>query len=334
MKNPAAEISRVLASVLEMEKEFSAFVRRTAWGDGPVYFVGSQTSYPACLTAAAAFEAHLGVPAMARVEAEFLAYSLDALRPRALVFVIPPLEDGEAMRSAHRALKAKGARLLTLSGQPDNPLASLAEGVVPFAGLPEGSSSFSSLLARHATLACLALVARRVLKPPSEGRRREEAEFEKLPEEAERTVVRWSDALQVFGDEVKGASRLLVAGGGRFFPVALEIARQLEKASGVEVLAQNVSQAGPPPLQPDERAIVLSCSRCRVNAQVDPWAAEVRNSGAAVIALTDAVDQGLLDQSRLSFLLPAFGETAASILQFAVSGAWVPALARGRARPK
>ncbi len=334
MKNPAAEISRTLASVLEKEKEFSAFARRTPWGDGPVTFVGSRASYPACLTAAAAWEAHLGVPAMARVEAEFLAYSLDALPPRAVVFVIPPLEEGEAMRSAERALKVKGARLLTLSGQPENLPANAAEGVLPLAVTAEAQSSSTSALLRHATLAYLALVAARILKPSNEGRRREEDEFQKLPEEAERTVRQWSDALEAFGDEVKGAGRLFLAGGGRFFAVALEIARQFDQASGIEVLAQDVSQADSPRLQPDERAIVLSCSRCRVNVQVHRWAGGMRKAGGAIVAITDTPDTGLLDKSRLSLLLPAFGETAASILQLAVAGAWVPALAGARDRPK
>ena len=105
MKNPLIETPRLLASVLEKERELSAFARRLmGWGDGPVYFVGSPVSYPACLTAAAAFESVVGMPAMARLEPGFLAYSLPSLRPRALVFVIPPVAEVEEMLGAVRTL--------------------------------------------------------------------------------------------------------------------------------------------------------------------------------------------------------------------------------------
>jgi fructoselysine-6-P-deglycase FrlB-like protein len=330
MVNSLAEIPRVLAALLQKEKEFGAFIRATGWGDGPLYFVGSEASFPACLTGAAAFESLVGVPTMARVEAEFLAYSLDALRPRALVFLVPPVEDAKEMAGAARTLRLRGARLVTLGGEGQNPLAGAADGVVP---LPEGAvatSSYSSALARHAALAYLALVAARILMPPQEERRRTEAEFEGLPREAERTLAQSSDAIRVFGEEVKKASRLVVAGGGRFFPVAVEAARGLEKDAGIEAIALDVARAAPPRLLPEARAIVLSCSRCRVRAQVHRWAAQVSKSGGVVLSLTDAADRGLCESSQAVLLLPALGEAAASILQLAVAGALARPAGRGR----
>lgn len=334
MRNSAAEISRTLRSVLETEKGLTAFARGTRWGDGPIYFVGSRASYPACLTGAAAFEAYLGIPAVARVEAEFLAYTVDIVRPHALVFVIPPFDEGDAMLAALRPLKAKGARLLTLGGQPNPPFASLAEATLPVTSLPEPLSPFFSRLARHATLAYLALVAARVLKQPSEVRRREEVEFESLPEQAGRALLQSSDAIQFLADEVRKASRLHLIGGGRFFPVSLEIAPLLAKTTGVEVLVQDVSHARPPEPQAEARAIVLSCSRCRVSSEVERWAAGAAKSGVPVLALTDAADKNLLAKSRLALLLPALGEAAAAILQLAVAGAWAEARERVHGRPE
>ncbi len=321
MVNLLASIPRVLTALLQKEKEFDTFVRATHLGDGPLYFVGSKASFPACLTGVAAFEALLGVPAMARVEADFLAYSLDALRPRTVVFVIPPLEGAEGMVGAARALRAKGARLVAMVGGGENPLAGAADGVVT---LPDGTdiqSSLSSAVARHAAMVYLALVAARIQNPPQEERLRQDAEFEKLPGEAERILSQSSDALRVLGEEIKNARRVLVAGGGRFLPVALEAARELEKATGIEALAQDVARAAPRRLPPEGRAIVLSCSRCRVREQVQRWAAQVSKSGGVVLSLTDAADRGLRESSRAVLLLPVMGEAAASILQLGVVGA-------------
>ena len=334
--NLFASIPRVLTALLQKEKEFGAFVRATHLGDGPLYFVGSKASFPACLTGVAAFESLLGVPAMARVEADFLAYSLDALRPRTLVYVIPPVEEAEGMVGAARALRAKGARLVTIVSGGENPLAGAADGVVTFPGGAEAQSSLSSAVARHAAMVYLALLAARIQNPPQEERLREEAEFEKLPEEAERILLQASDALRVFAEEIKNARRVLVAGGGRFLPVALEAARELEKATGVEALAQDVARAIPPRLPPEGRAIVLSCSRCRVREQVQRWAAQVSNSGGVVLSLTDAADRGLRECSRAVLLLPVMGEAAASILQLAVVGAlaWPAGRERLKAAPR
>jgi|SRR5436309_3378003 len=336
MMNQLGSIPRVLTALLQKEREFCTFVRATHWGDGPLYVVGSKASFPACLTGVAAFESLLGLPAMARVEADFLAYSLDALRPRTLVFVIPPVEEAEGMVGAARALRAKGARLLTMVGGVENPLASVADGAVP---LPEGTetqSSVSSAVARHASMVYLALVAARILNPPQEERRRAEEEFEKLPEEAERTLSQSSDALRVLGEEIENARRVVVAGGGRFLPVALEAARELEKATGIEAVAQDVARASPRGLPAEGRAIVLSCSRCRVREQVQRWAAQASKSGGVVLSLTDAADRGLRESSRAVLLLPVLGEAAASILQLAVAGAlaWPAGRKRLKAPPK
>jgi DNA-binding MurR/RpiR family transcriptional regulator len=330
MKNPLAEVPRILKALLEREKEFGAFVRATRWGEGPLYFMGSEASFPVCLTGSRAFESLLGVPATARAEAEFLAYSLDALRPRSLVFVIPPVEDVEGMLGAARALRARGARLVALGGKVEERFGgALDDGVALTEGEEAPSSFFSFRLARHVAVAYLALVAARILKPPEDDRRRAQAELERLPEEAERTLAQSSDALRVFGEEVKKARRVVVAGGGRFFPVALEAARELEKATGIEALAQDVTRAAPPRLPPEAVAIVLSCSECRVRAQVHRWAAclyqqaQAVKSAGSVLSLTDAADRDLRESSRVVLLLPRLGEAAASLLQLAVAGAIV-----------
>ena len=183
-------------------------------------------------------------------------------------------------------------------------------------------------------MAYQALIVARFLKSPSEERCREEEEFEQLPEATERTLVQWADALPVFGNEVGKASRLVLAGGGRFFPVALETARELEKATGISAFTQDVSWAAPPRLEAEARAIVLSCSRCRVKAQVNRWAVEIGKSSGAVMALTDAADKNLLEKSRLSLLLPSLGESAASVLELAVGGSLVSPIVRAKARTK
>lgn len=321
LKAEILDIPRALRETLEKGRpEYDALVRRTRWGDGPIYIVGSGSSLMAGLTAAYAFESLLGWPAVVREAAVFQAYSASVLRPRSVLLAISRSgEDPETLKVAEMA-RARRATVLALTAKAQGALAQAADGAFLVRAGEESGAGAKVAVCQQAAASHMGLVAARVLKRHHAQLDALAADFEKLPAEVEWALAQLTDAARSFASELKGLRSLCAVGGGFYHPAALEWAWLLRKLTGIDARGFEVAEFLHGPLASLEReaaVVVLSGSRCRAKKHVHQLVERVRKAKIRTLSLTDGNDPEVSRHSDLAVLLPVLGEAAGATLALA-----------------
>ncbi len=325
LKQEILDIPRALSETLGKGRaEYEALVRRTRWGDGPLYVVSGGASF-AGLTASYAFEGLLGWPVVTCAAEVFRAYSLAAVRPHSVVLVVSASQDGEEMLEVARAARSRGAQVLALTGNPTGALAQAADGVFLLRAGEETLWGVKPLACAQAALGYLSLTTARVLK-------RHHPEFDLLEEEFQKlsSSVQWAlgqvpDAIRSLASEIQGSPQVVSAGAGFYHPVALEWARLVRSVASKKALGCDVGELDGGMLRtldPNAAVVFLSGSKCRLRKQVRQAANVARKAGAKIIALTDSGDRELASYSTLAAFLPPLTEMVGSVVAFVLL-AWV-----------
>lgn len=329
-------LPRALEETLVMGRiEYEALVRRTRWGEGPIFVVGSGPAYLVALTAVCGFEALLGWPVVARPTPVFGAYCLELLRPRSVVLAVAGPEDAEETLDVLRAARARGAVVLAVTSDAASPLAQAAEGVFLARSGESSGSGVKALVVGAAAVALVSLVAASVLKRPHPRLDELEEEFVKLPGHVEWVLTQMTEAVRSLASEFRGARALRFAGAGFYQAAAHQAAFVVRRLAAREVRALDFSEfpddAGAAP-GTGEVVAFLSGSRCRLKRDAERMAARAVGSGARVISLTDANDRELAERSALAVRLPILPETTGSTLALALVSSVAAQMARDEGR--
>jgi len=297
---------------------YDALVRRVHWDERPVYMLGAGVSYPAALSGAWAFESLLGMPVVVQRPAAFTAYTSRTLARRSLVIVAAGTGDSEQTLEAVQKAHSRGAIVWAMTPDPAGELGAIADATFNDYSGESPADGPRSTFCRHAALLFLAVAAARVLKPPGQMPVAWEEELEKLPGHVEWVVNQISDAARALAKEMATLTEIDVAGGGAFYPVALEGAGRLYQPGGRPVRGYELlefQQSRRRVLQPGAGVLFLSSSRCGLKAEVHHSARELRQEGhQKIFALTDANDRQLSERADLAVLLPILTEAGGALL--------------------
>jgi glucosamine--fructose-6-phosphate aminotransferase (isomerizing) len=297
-------------------REWGEVVRRTRWGEVPVYLIGSGASFSVGLAGAYAFEGLLGWPATVRTPEEFQAYSQSALRPRSILIVIS-WEGSAKLLELVRAAKARGATVLALARDGQSPLAKTVDGVFLVRGGEEPRDDFTAGVCQLTAVHCLALVAAQVLRRPSPQLEMLESELRTLPERIKWVLTQLPDVVRSLAGELSGQRALSVVAGGLYYPAALLAASALCSLCGLRVRVFTCDEMEARPteaLEPGEVLLALSGSRCRVKKPLHALIERLHRAGAKILAVTDHNEPEVSRRAALAVLLPNLSESVGSIV--------------------
>jgi glucosamine--fructose-6-phosphate aminotransferase (isomerizing) len=313
------EIPRALRETLEKGRpEYDALVRRTRWGEGPLYLCGCGASALVSLGGAYAFESLLGWPVVAREAKTFESYALSVLRPRSVVLIISASGEAPEALELARAARARGATVLALTGTSDNALARAADGAFLTRADPTDEAA-TTAVCQHAALIYVALVAAQVLKRHNPQWDLLEDEFEELPERVEWALAQLSDAIRSLGAELKGLGQFGVVGAGFYHAPAIRGAWRMKKLAGLHATGMNAAEfRSLEPVKPGHTFLLLSGSRAKMKRIVHEAAAQAKIEGARILSVTDSNDRELLERSEVAVLLPTLMEPAGATLTLAL----------------
>jgi len=318
VKQEVLDIPRALRETLGKGRpEYEALVRKTRWGDGPIYVVGNGPSFVAGLAAAYSIEALLGWPVVVRPTSVFKAYSLAALRPRSILLVISPSGEGEETLETVQAARSRGATILTVTHDSTGPLAQAADGVFLVRPGEESQWGVKQAILDQTVVAFISLIAARVLRRHHPQLDVLEQEFEKLPGSVEWVLTQMSDAALSLAEGLAGAGGFSIVGAGFYHPTALQAAFEVERLAGLHAEGFEVSefsQGAKRGSRQEERVVFVSGSRCRLKKKVHQAAAQARTEGAKIFSLTDAEDRELAERSLIALLVPPLTEMSGSIV--------------------
>jgi glucosamine--fructose-6-phosphate aminotransferase (isomerizing) len=318
-------------TLVQGRPEYDAVVRRTRWGDGPLFVIGSGPSLAAGLTAVYAFEGLLGWPVVVRSAIDFLAYSTPTLRPRSVMLAISRSGESSEVLAAARAAKSQGATVLALTNHGQSPLATTADGVFLVRCGQGKESGATAVVCQQAALGYIGLVAATALKRHHPQMKMLEEDFEKLPGYVEWVLTQLPDAVRSFAAELRTLTNLEVVGGGFYHAAAVQGALLLRMLSGIGAHGVDAVESMGAPLR-EGAVIVLSGSRCRVKKGVHRFAEAVGKARGKILAITDSNDRELADRSLLAVLLPTLSEMVGSTLALALLGWMAYHAARERGR--
>ena len=311
------EAPRALRQTLEKGRpEFESLVRGTRWGDGPLYIVGSGSSFPAALAGLHAFESLLGWPVVVSRAANFLAYSASLIRPRSVVLAVSLSGEADKILEAAFQARSRGAALLALTASATSPLAEAADGTFLVRAGEEAGLGLQSGLCLHTAVGFIALVAARVLKRHHHKLDELEQEYEKLPEHAEWVLTRLTDAARTLALHLRGLEGLVLVGGGSYYPAALQAVETMARLTPLRALAQDAAELRESLVKSTSgkrAALFLSGSRCRVKKEIHE-SARLLGGPENLYAVTDSNDQELRGAVSLAVLLPSLAETTGSAL--------------------
>lgn len=317
------DLPRALRENLEKNRpEYEALIRRTTWGDGPVFLLGDESSFALGISASCAFEDLVGWPGILRDGSEFLAYSLPALRPGSVVMVMELSGHSAELLEAAEAAKRRRARVLAVTDRPSGELAKMADGTftvrTPDERAGERAPAESAVCA-HTCVNFIAWLAARLLKRPRPEIDAQESEFAALPEHVEWMLGQLRDAARSLGAAVEGAGNVYVTGGGQYRAIATEWVRsrlRLNRTPAQFVAPWEFREVARLPA--GTTLVCISGSRCKVKKQVHELARAMKIAGAKVLSVTDRNDRELAERSDLAVLLPVLGEATGSILTLAL----------------
>lgn len=330
LKQEILDTPRALREMLEKGRpEYEALVRKTRWGDGPIYVIGGGASAPLGVTAAYAFEGLLGWPVVTRPAKVFATYGVALLRPRSILLVLSEseAEESEATLETARLARSLGATVLALTHDPVSPLAQMADGVFLLRLGEEAGAGVKALISAQTALGYISFVAARTLKRHHPQLDVLEQEFEKLPGHVEWVLSQMPDAVRSLASELKGLPRLRLVGAGFYHAAALAGALLMTRLAGLEAEGFESSEFRSvvlPGLEREAGVAFLSGSRCRLKREVHRAAAQARIAAARIISVTDGNDRELADRSTLAVLLPILTEMVGSTLALTLL-AWVAA---------
>jgi glucosamine--fructose-6-phosphate aminotransferase (isomerizing) len=309
---------KALKETLEKGRpEFEALVRRTRWGEGPVYLIGSGSSYYTALAGRYAFEELLGWLVVTRRAADFAAYSSSLIRPGSVLVAISPSGECEETIEAARLARSRGAVLLALTGNAISRLAETADGVFLLRPGESGNDGILARLCLHAGIGYLSLVAAQVLKRHHQKLDALGKEFEDLPGHAEWILTRLADAVRSLAGEIRGLDGLALVGAGFYYPAALQAAVEFNRRTQLRTFACEASDCKEDSgfgKGPGTGALFLSGSRCRLKKKLYAAVQKAGRGGARVFAVTDGNDRVLTDLSAVAVLLPSLSEMTGSTL--------------------
>lgn len=318
IRNQIRGAPHALKETLEKGRpEYDGVVRRTRWGDGPLFIVGSGSSFPTAQEGFYAFQELLGWPVVAVRAANFLAYSASTLRPRSVVMVIASGEEADAALEAARQARARGAAVLAMTHDAAGPLAESADGVFLIRPEEGNSDNLQAELCRHAAMGFLAVAAANVLKRRHQKLDELTRDYERLPEHAEWVLTHLSDAARSLASELGKETGLVLAGGGPYFAAAMQATRDLNSLGSIRARAVDAAVLA------DEHGntktnsgalMFLSGSRSRFRKPLVLAARKTRRVGSRIFSITDANDHELTEDSSLAVLLPGAGEMPGSAL--------------------
>lgn len=307
-------LPRTLAETLEKgHPEYEDLLRRTRWGEGPVYLLASGTSWYAGLTGVYAFETLLGRPAVARAPAVFAAYSISLLGPGVVAIAISPHGESSAVLEVARAARARGASLLVLTNRPETTVAKMASGILRLRTDSRGSGA---AVCEQAVMSYLGLIAARTFRKHQAQFEVLEKEFARLPGAIEWVLHQMSDAVKSLALELTASRRVFILGGGFYHPSALQGEHLLRELGG-DAKALDPTEFSDRSLDLSDKNSVLlamSGSRCRLKKGIHEVLERVSHSGVKILAITDNNDRELLELSRLAVLLPNLTEVIGAVL--------------------
>jgi glucosamine 6-phosphate synthetase-like amidotransferase/phosphosugar isomerase protein len=321
-----AELRKVppaLQTMLKGRRAYESAIRAMRWGEGPIYAWASPTCIAAALAVRYAFAELLGWSVEVQ-EISSLATTALSLAPKTGSVVILIAGDLPDASELSNALTKGGLQVLNVTAGPALPGPTVSPQLLLPGAEDISSDGPAEACLEHAGLAFMALVAARLLKRPSRSLTRREKEWDDLPRHFERIVDQAGDAVRAFAARLEAASEVIFAGEGLYHAVALRSAgflqRQNRRARGLDLAGlASESLAG---LSSDSVIVFVSGARCSAKAAVAELATEVQPRGIAVLAITDGNDRALIRRARLSLLVPAVGEGAASVLALGPAG-WV-----------
>jgi glutamine---fructose-6-phosphate transaminase (isomerizing) len=307
---------RLLAETLEKARpEYEALVRRTRWDDGPVYMIGSGSSYFVALSGALAFEELLGLPVVVRRASDFT-YSASLIRPRNVLLAISADGQSEDTLHAAREARARGATVLALTGDPASGLAEMADGVFLIRTDGGAESEITTMLCLQAAVGFLGLVTARVLKRHHQKMDELEQEFQNLPGQLDWALTKQLDAVRAFAAQMRSRAKVSLVGGGFYYPCSLLAAHLFASLTPIRADVCNVAELLEEKSmgREQESVVFLSGSRCRLKKAIHESARQAKNAGRKIFSLTDSNDRGLSDASTVALLLPVLHEMPASTL--------------------
>jgi glucosamine--fructose-6-phosphate aminotransferase (isomerizing) len=320
LRQQILDAPRALRETFEKGRpEYESLVRRVRWGEGPVFMVGSGSSFHAALTAAYAFEGLLGWPVMARPAASFEAYSTPHLRPRSVLLAFSRSGETAETLDAVRAARARGAVVLGMTCNAASALAKTADLVFPIRAAD--AESLQADLCVHAAAGFLGLVAARILKRHDHQLDVLVEEFANLPGHMEWIQAQLPAAIRALAAEFESIAQLFIVGGGFYHPIALQAAHSLRAVSrrSADAFDGGELQEGDLPVSAEGAAILfLSGTHCRIKKRIHVLAQHAKRAGLKVFSVTDSNDRSLAEASTLSLLLPELSEMVGSTLVLAL----------------
>jgi DNA-binding MurR/RpiR family transcriptional regulator len=311
------EIPGALRITLEKaHAEYGAVVRKIRWGDGPVYVCGTGDCAALGLAAGYAFGMFPGWPVVARPLEVFQNYGLSLLHPRSVLVMISARGDWPEAQELARSALERGCTLVALANTPDSPLVKLSDYV--FLTRAEGDADSPAVtVCLHAALNFLAFEAMRALKKPKPWWDLVGKEIDHLPDQLEWVFTQLSAVVRSAAAEVAHFPRLHIVGGGFYHFPAWQAARRMKFQAGLSAEGLEASDfwSGLAHFaRRDDAVLFLSGSQSKTKKLINRCAAQARQNGARILALTDSNDRDLVEGSDLGILIPALLEVSGCTL--------------------
>jgi len=312
VKHEIVNLPRTLAATLEKgQPEYETVLRRTRWGEGPIYFLGDGAAWSASLAGVHAFETLPRWPAVARSPAGFAAYSMRLLRPGLVVIAVSPSSESSPIWEVARAARALGATLLIMTNKPESLLAGMAGGVLRLRTDTEGSPT---AVCEQAAMSYLGLSAARIFRKHQAQFEVLAEEFHRLPGEIEWMLHHMSDAVRSFASELAAAERVYVLGGGFYHSSALQAEHLFRELGTCAQAVEPTESSSLNRLDRESVVLAISGSRCRVKSGIHEVLKRIGNSGTKILSITDSNDRELTGISSLAMQLPNFTEMVGAVV--------------------
>jgi glucosamine--fructose-6-phosphate aminotransferase (isomerizing) len=242
--------------------------------------VARGSSDHAALYARYLFETILGLVTASAAPSAVTVYGARLACAGALAVAISQSGESPDLCATLRALKAGGARTLTLVNAPDSPLAAIGDDYQPLhAGTERGVAATKSFVC---TLAALARLAARWREDPDLL-----AALAALPERLEAAVrADWSAALPVLAP----AAAMLVVARGRSFPIAQEMALKLKETCQIQAEPFSAAELMHGPLALIERdyPVLVLATEDETLREICELASSLAGKGAHVLIASSA----------------------------------------------
>ena len=316
------DLPRAVRETLEKGRpEYGPVLRRTRWGELPIYFIGAGQGCAVARFAAHAFESLLEWPCIVRTPADFTAYAAASLRPRTIAILISGGPMDADLLEAAKVVRGRNGTALALVAKPEDPLAQATDGVFLVRAGEEPGGGIRLPLCQQAAIGYIALLAAQTLKRHRPQFDSLEGEFGKIPDHIEWAFGQLTQGVSSLASELARAKSLTLLAGGAYESTALLAAALLRSLAGIHAAPANASEMLMPQGRPfirEETLLVLSGSHCRVKKQVHRIVEAAQRAGTNIFALTDGSDAELTRRSALSLLLPPLHEITSATLAHAL----------------